>query len=240
MFILSRYVKSEGLKMVLSGEGADEIFGGYLYFHSAPSKEDFHKETVSRVQCLHFSDCLRANKSTMSWGVELRVPFLDGSFLDHAMSIRPEDRMPMKNTSPQKHRAMEKFILREAFTKGMLYENIRKVLLNNVIFSDYLPDEVLWRQKEQFSDGVGYQWIDQIKDYAASHVTEEEFMSASKLFPHNTPATKEAFFYRKLFQDMFPGESFAKTVMKWIPRTDWGCSADPSGRAQAVHIAATT
>lgn len=103
----------------------------------------------------------------------------------------------------------------------------------------YLPDEVLWRQKEQFSDGVGYQWIDQIKDYAASHVLDDEFISASKLFPYNTPATKEAFFYRKLFTEMFPDECFAKTVMKWIPRTDWGCSADPSGRAQAVHIAAT-
>lgn len=149
---------------------------------------------------------------------------------------------------------MEKFILREAFADGGEYwiprmeddqwlwkshQNVPLVLSPSLSPSpDYLPEEVLWRQKEQFSDGVGYQWIDQIKDYAASHVTDEEFMAAAKHFPLNTPATREAYFYRKVFDDLFPGESFAKTVMKWIPRTDWGCSADPSGRAQAAHISA--
>lgn len=149
---------------------------------------------------------------------------------------------------------MEKYVLRDAFSDGKSFclidfqsSNEKQIFLRITValyslpprVAGYLPDEVLWRQKEQFSDGVGYQWIDQIKNYAASHVSDAEFMGASKSFPHNTPATKEAFFYRKLFTEMFPGECFAKTVMKWVPRTDWGCSADPSGRAQSVHIAST-
>jgi asparagine synthase (glutamine-hydrolysing) len=214
MFLLTRYIKSCGLKMVLSGEGADEILGGYLYFHSAPSAEEFHRETVSRVMNLWSSDCLRANKSTLAWGVELRVPFLDTNFVNYAMSVRPEDRM----ISADK-KGIEKFILRAAFA------------------DNYLPDEVLWRQKEQFSDGVGYNWIDTIRSHAASHVTDEQFADAKRLFAFNTPLSKEGFFYRQVFEEIFPNESCAKTVKQWIPRLDWGCPSDPSGRAQKVHVA---
>ncbi|XP_063708256.1 uncharacterized protein LOC134836906 [Culicoides brevitarsis] len=213
MYILIRVIKGEGYKMVLSGEGADEIFGGYLYFHSAPSAEEFHHETVARVKNLHLSDCLRANKCCMGWGVEPRVPFLDTEFFEHAMTIKPEDRMPIAGTK----QSIEKYILRAAFADG------------------YLPDSVLWRQKEQFSDGVGYNWIDSIKDYAASRITDEEFANAEEKFPFNTPATKEAYYYRKIFTQMFPHKSCAETVMKWVPRLDWGCAADPSGRAQKLH-----
>ena len=233
MFILARRIKSAGLKMVLSGEGADEIFGGYLYFHSAPNAKEFHEETVSRVMNLHVSDCLRANKSTMSWGVELRVPFLDTDFVNHSMSIRPEDRM----ITPESK--IEKKILRAAFD------------------GDYLPDEVLWRQKEQFSDGVGYNWINSIKQYfdfscgcskfnkvpffifryAESHVTDEEFKLRTELYPINTPLSKEGFYIRELFEEVFQNKSCLTTVSQWIPRQDWGCSADPSGRSQKVHLA---
>jgi asparagine synthase (glutamine-hydrolysing) len=217
MFILSRYIKSEGIKMVLSGEGADEVFGGYLYFHQAPSATDFHEETVKRVKSLQYSDCLRANKSTSAWGLELRVPFLDTDFVDYCMSIRPEDRQPQTHVNGHV-RTLEKYILRAAFRDR------------------YLPGKVLWRQKEQFSDGVGYSWIDTITAYAASHVSDEMFKNAATTFPFNTPATKEAYYYRQIFEEMFPHQSCAATVHKWIPRTDWGCSADPSGRAQGVHI----
>lgn len=215
MCLLSRIIKGEGYKMILSGEGADEIFGGYLYFHAAPSPEDFHYETVTRTKNLHLSDCQRANKCSMAWGIEPRVPFLDTEFFEHVMSIRPEHRMPI----PKTKQSIEKYILRAAFV------------------DDYLPDEVLWRQKEQFSDGVGYDWIDSIKKYAESHVTDAEFEVAEKTYPFNTPKTKEAYYYRRIFTQMFPHESCATTVMKWVPRTDWGCSADPSGRAQTVHKA---
>jgi len=214
MYILVRVIKGEGYKMILSGEGADEIFGGYLYFHAAPTPSDFHFETVKRVQNLHLSDCQRANKCSMAWGVELRVPFLDTEFFEHSMNIRPEDRMPI----PKTKQSIEKYILRAAFA------------------DNYLPDGVLWRQKEQFSDGVGYDWIDSIKEYAASRVTDEEFCKAETLYPFNTPTTKEAFYYRKIFTQLFPTKSHAQTVMKWVPRTDWGCAADPSGRAQKMHI----
>lgn len=214
MYILTRYIKNDGLKMVLSGEGADEILGGYLYFHRAPNAKEFHEETVSRVLNLSHSDCLRANKSTLSWSVELRVPFLDTEFINYAMSICPEDRMITPNS-----KNIEKYILRQAFTDG------------------YLPDEVLWRQKEQFSDGVGYGWIDSIKSYAASNITDKEFEMASQIYPFNTPLSKEGFYYRRLFEEMFPHEACARTVKSlWVPRTDWGCSADPSGRAQKVHV----
>lgn len=215
MYILVRVIKGEGYKMILSGEGADELLGGYLYFHSAPTPEDFHFETVKRTKNLHLSDCQRANKCSMGWGVELRVPFLDTEFFEHVMNIRPEDRMPIKNTK----QSIEKYILRAAFA------------------DNYLPDGVLWRQKEQFSDGVGYDWIDSIKEYAASRISDEEFAKAEELYSFNTPQTKEAFYYRKLYTQMFPHKSCAETVMKWVPRTDWGCDADPSGRAQKVHVA---
>lgn len=225
MILMARFIKSEGLKMILSGEGADEIFGGYLYFHQAPNKDEFHHELVSRVIALHKFDCLRANKATMTYGLELRVPFLDTNFLNHAMSIRPEDKMPgVKNQFNQEngHRVprIEKHILRAAFT------------------DNYLPDEVLWRQKEQFSDGVGYDWIDSIRSYAESQINDEEFCQADKLYPFNTPQTKEAFYYRTLFEELFPAESYAHTVTRWLPRLDWGCNQDPSGRAQTVHTAA--
>lgn len=216
LLLLSRYIKSEGIKMVLSGEGADELFGGYLYFHQAPNAEEFHFETVKRVQNLHYSDCLRANKGTSAWGLELRVPFLDTDFVNYVMSIRPEDRKP-QNKINGLVQPMEKYILREAFAE------------------DYLPQKVLWRQKEQFSDGVGYTWIDTITKYAASHISDVEFSSAAARFPINPPPTKEAYYYRQIFEELFPHESCASTVTRWVPRTDWGCSADPSGRKQTIH-----
>lgn len=219
MFYLSRYVKSTGIKMILSGEGADEIFGGYLYFYKAPNYEDFHKEMVTRVEQLHVSDILRANKVTMSKGLELRVPFLDTSFVDYVMNIRPEDKMPGPQNCYSGTLAdrMEKFILRKAF------EN------------NYLPDEVLWRQKEQFSDGVGYDLIEALPRFATKHVSDAEFAKRSIRFPINTPKTKEAFYYRCIFEEQFPGKSPALTVEKWAPRLDWGCPEDPSGRAQEAH-----
>lgn len=216
LLLLSRFIKSEGIKMVLSGEGADELFGGYLYFHQAPNAAEFHKETVMRVMNLHYSDCLRANKGTSAWGLELRVPFLDTDFINYVMSIRPEDRMP-KNKVNGKIQSLEKYILRQAFAR------------------EYLPAEVLWRQKEQFSDGVGYSWIDTITEYAASHVSDAEFDAAAERFPINPPPTKEAFYYRVVFEELFPHQSCASTVRRWVPRIDWGCSADPSGRKQTVH-----
>lgn len=216
LLLLSRSIKSEGIKMVLSGEGADELFGGYLYFHQAPSAAEFHKETVMRVTNLHYADCLRANKGTAAWGLELRVPFLDTDFVNYAMNIRPEDRMPQVKVNG-KVQSMEKYILRQAFA------------------NDYLPEKVLWRQKEQFSDGVGYSWIDTITEYAASHISDAEFATAAERFAVNPPPTKEAFYYRQVFEELFPNQSCASTVKRWIPRIDWGCSADPSGRKQTMH-----
>ncbi|KAH8380472.1 hypothetical protein KR009_010920 [Drosophila setifemur] len=219
MLLLARYIKSTGIKMILSGEGADEIFGGYLYFHKAPNYKDFHEELVKRVQQLHLSDCLRANKVAMAKGVELRVPFLDTGFVNYVMQIRPEDKIPgpLNQFGGEQEKRLEKYVLRAAFA------------------DNYLPDDVLWRQKEQFSDGVGYDWIDSIRRVATSHVTDEEFAEAALRFPFNTPTTKEAFYYRSIFAEQFPGESAARTVVRWVPRLDWGCPEDPSGRAQAVH-----
>ncbi|XP_030571871.1 asparagine synthetase [glutamine-hydrolyzing] 1-like [Drosophila novamexicana] len=219
MLLLARYIKSTGIKMILSGEGADEIFGGYLYFHKAPNYEQFHEELVKRVQQLHLSDCLRANKVAMAKGVELRVPFLDTEFVNYVMNIRPQDKIPgpLNEFKDERKSRMEKFVLRAAFAE------------------DYLPDAVLWRQKEQFSDGVGYDWIDSIRRVATSHVDDADFAQAAQRFPFNTPTTKEAFYYRCIFEQQFPGESAARTVVRWVPRQDWGCPEDPSGRAQAVH-----
>lgn len=217
MYFLSKAITERGIKVVLSGEGADEIFGGYLYFRNAPSVMDFQKETIERVQKLFTADLLRADKSTMAHGLEARVPFLDKSFLELAIKIKPEEKMP------QTYQGVEKYILRKAFDTPE---------------QPYLPDEVLWRQKEQFSDGVGYNWIDTLIDFCASQVTDEEFEKAAELFPYNTPATKEAFYYRSIFQKHFPQTAAAQTVRKWIPK--WQENQDPSGRANAAHVKADT
>jgi len=221
MYLMSRKIRSMGVKMVLSGEGADEVFGGYLYFHKAPDAKALHEETVRKLSQLHMFDCLRANKSMAAWGVEARVPFLDKEFLDVAMRINPEDKLV-------KDGKMEKHILRE-------------------LFADYLPEEVAWRQKEQFSDGVGYNWIDTLKEVAAGQVTDLELEKAGYRFPINTPMTKEAYFYRTIFNHFYPGDEAAKcipggkSVACSTPEAlAWDKSLnnmiDPSGRAvQQVH-----
>jgi len=206
------------VKMVLSGEGSDEIFGGYLYFHAAPNKEAFHEETVRRVKNLHLSDCLRANKSTSAWGLEARVPFLDKAFLEVAMNIDPKEKMMVKGK-------MEKYILRKAFDCSPDGK-------------PYLPRSILWRQKEQFSDGVGYSWIDGMKEHAAAVVSDDAFAKRAERWPEETPDTKEAFYIREIFDSLYPSETAAKTAVRWIPRGDWGCAADPSGRSVTIHNAA--
>ena len=186
MYLLARVIRSMGIKMVLSGEGADEIFGGYLYFHKAPNAKEFHKETVRKLDKLHFYDCLRANKSMAAWGVECRVPFLDKDFLDVAMSINPKDKMVGNNK-------MEKWILRKAFEKE-------------------LPTSILWRQKEQFSDGVGYGWIDYLKDYTEKNISDKKFEKRKKTFPIHTPKSKEEYYYRSIFEEFYPLDSAIKCV----------------------------
>ena len=221
MYLLARVIKSMGIKMVLSGEGADEIFGGYLYFHKAPNADEFHKETVRKLSKLYMYDCLRANKSLSAWGVEGRVPFLDKEFLDVAMNIGPELKMCPGET-------IEKKVVREAF-------------------SDMLPAEVVWRQKEQFSDGVGYSWIDTLKQITASAVSDEQMAHATERFPINPPQNKEEYFYRSIFAEHFPSDSAARSVPS-IPSVAcstaealaWDASFknmnDPSGRAvKGVH-----
>lgn len=232
MYLLSRKIKAMGVKMVLSGEGSDEIFGGYLYFHAAPDADSFHQELVRRVKNLHTADCLRANKSTMAWGLEARVPFLDKSFLDVCMEIDAKDKMfskgslQTKDTDGRPH--MEKYILRKAFD-----------LVPEAGEKPYLPESILWRQKEQFSDGVGYSWIDGMKDEAAQVVSDEEMSKAAERFPEATPDTKEAYWIRTIFEKHFPTKAAAGTAVRWIPRGDWGCASDPSGRAVAIHEHAT-
>ncbi|MCP4185116.1 MAG: asparagine synthase B, partial [Hyphomicrobiales bacterium] len=186
MYLMARKIRAMGVKMVLSGEGADELFGGYLYFHKAPNAKEFHEETVRKLDKLHWYDCLRANKSMSAWGVEARVPFLDRDFIDTAMNINPQAKMITD-------KRMEKHILREAF-------------------SDLLPEAIAWRQKEQFSDGVGYGWIDSLKDLAEEHVSDEQMKNAQYRFPVNTPMTKEAYYYRDIFVQHFPQASAADTV----------------------------
>jgi asparagine synthase (glutamine-hydrolysing) len=222
MYLLARVIKSMGVKMVLSGEGADEIFGGYLYFHKAPDARSFHEETVRKIGKLHLYDCLRANKSLASWGVEGRVPFLDKEFMDVAMRLNPEDKMA-------KNGKMEKWILRKAF-------------------EDYLPESIVWRQKEQFSDGVGYNWIDSLKALTSEKVSDEQMTNAKYRFPINTPMSKEEYFYRVIFSEHFPSDA-AATCVPSVPSIAcstpealaWDASfrnnADPSGRAmKSVHL----
>lgn len=224
MYLLARVIKSMGIKMVLSGEGADEIFGGYLYFHKAPDAQAFHEETVRKISKLHLYDCLRANKSLSAWGVEGRVPFLDKEFLDVAMRLNPEAKMA-------KDGKMEKWILRKAF-------------------EDMIPADIAWRQKEQFSDGVGYSWIDSLKEITSAQVTDEMMKNAGKRFPVNTPMNKEEYYYRSIFEEHFPSSTAAACVPS-VPSVAcstaealaWDASFknmnDPSGRAvKAVHNAA--
>tara|TARA_B100000780_G_scaffold223413_1_gene162519 strand:+ start:2154 stop:3818 length:1665 start_codon:yes stop_codon:yes gene_type:complete len=186
MYLMARVIKSMGIKMVLSGEGADEIFGGYLYFHKAPDSKEFHEETVRKLDKLYQYDCLRANKSLAAWGIEGRVPFLDKEFIDVAMRINPKDKM----ISPEK---MEKWVLRKSFEK-------------------YLPESIAWRQKEQFSDGVGYDWIDSLKDLVNEKVSDEMFKNAKFTFPFQTPMSKEEYYYRSIFEKHYPSETSATTV----------------------------
>ncbi len=229
MFLLARRIKAMGVKMVLSGEGSDEIFGGYLYFHKAPDAREFHEELIRKLDALYNYDCLRANKSMMAWGVEPRVPFLDREFLDVAM--RMDAKFKMVDKSRGDAQRMEKGVLRAAF-------------------DGYLPDSILWRQKEQFSDGVGYGWIDGLKAHAEKQVSDRELAAADKRFPVNPPQTKEAYYYRSLFERFYPSPAAAETVPggKSIACSSpaaiaWDASfarmADPSGRAVAgVHEAA--
>ena len=221
MYLLARFIKSMGIKMVLSGEGADEVFGGYLYFHKAPSAKDFHEETVRKLGKLHWYDCLRANKSLSAWGVEGRVPFLDKEFLDVAMRTNPAAKMCSGKT-------IEKKIVREGF-------------------ADMLPESVAWRQKEQFSDGVGYSWIDTLKEMTSKAVSDEQMAHAAERFPINTPLNKEEYFYRSIFSEHFPSDSAARSVnqeasvacstsvaLEWDAA--WREMNDPSGRAvKGVH-----
>lgn len=221
MYLLARVIRSMGIKMVLSGEGADEVFGGYLYFHKAPSARDFHEETVRKLSKLHLYDCLRANKSLSAWGVEGRVPFLDKEFLDVAMSLDPEAKMCPGQT-------IEKQILREAF-------------------ADMLPAEVAWRQKEQFSDGVGYAWIDTLKRITSEAVTDQQMAHAAERFPINPPRNKEEYYYRSIFAEHFPSDSAARSVpseasvaCSTAVALEWDAAFrgmnDPSGRAvKGVH-----
>ncbi|MWB96508.1 asparagine synthase B [Flavobacterium sp. GA093] len=215
MYLLSKAIVDKGIKVILSGEGADEIFGGHLYFRNAPSNEEFQKETIERVQKLFTADLLRADKSTMANGLETRVPFLDKQFLDVAVRIKPEEKQP------KTYDGVEKYILRKAFDTPE---------------DPYLPAEILWRQKEQFSDGVGYGWIDELIEYCSSQVTEEQLERAAVEFPYNSPTTKEAYFYRSIFHKYYPQISAAQTVRKWIPK--WQENLDPSGRANAAHVKA--
>ncbi|MEO0558080.1 MAG: asparagine synthase B [Bacteroidota bacterium] len=224
MYLMARRIRAMGIKMVLSGEGSDEIFGGYLYFHKAPNAQEFHEETVRKLDRLHSFDCLRANKSMAAWGIEARVPFLDQRFLDTAMRLNPAAKMSTDGK-------MEKYILREAF-------------------EDMLPEEVAWRQKEQFSDGVGYSWIDSLKAYAEEQVSDEQMAQAEYRFPIHTPDTKEGYLYRTIFEEHYPHDACALTVpsgksvacstpeaLAWD--ASFANAADPSGRAVAgVHVEA--
>jgi asparagine synthase (glutamine-hydrolysing) len=215
MYLLSKAIADQGIKVILSGEGADEIFGGHLYFRNAPSTAEFQDETIERVQKLFTADLLRADKTTMAHGLEARIPFLDAAFLDVAIRIKTAEKQP------KTYEGIEKYILRKAFDTPE---------------DPYLPQEILWRQKEQFSDGVGYDWIDALIAYCASQISDEQLAGASIEFPYNSPTTKEAYFYRSIFHQYYPQVSAAQTVRKWIPK--WQENQDPSGRANAAHVKA--
>ena len=233
MYLLARVIKSMGIKMVLSGEGSDELFGGYLYFHKAPNAQEFHEELVRKMSKLHLYDCLRANKSLMAWGVEGRVPFLDKDFIDIAMGLNPADKMSIRLPDPSTgsgtaHQRIEKWILRKAF-------------------EDLLPENIAWRQKEQFSDGVGYNWIDTLKKMTEEKVSDQEFARRENRFPVNPPKTKEEYYYREIYSNLFPSDSAARCVpheagvacstakaLEWDAA--WLNADEPSGRAIAgVH-----
>ncbi|VAI06731.1 unnamed protein product [Triticum turgidum subsp. durum] len=226
MFLMARKIKALGVKMVLSGEGSDELLGGYLYFHFAPNKEEFHKETCRKVKALHQYDCLRANKATSAWGLEVRVPFLDKEFIDVAMSMDPEWKLYDANLG-----RIEKWVLRKAFDDEK---------------EPYLPKHILYRQKEQFSDGVGYNWIDGLKAFTEQQVTDEMMKNAAEEYPYNTPINKEAYYYRMIFERLYPQDSARETVpwgpsiacstpaaIEWVAQ--WKASNDPSGRHIASH-----
>lgn len=220
MFMLSKLCKKY-VKVVLSGEGADEVFGGYLYFHNSPSEQAFHEETVRRVKLLYTADVLRGDRSTAAQSLELRVPFLDRDFLDVAMSFSCKDKMTSKG------KRIEKWPIRQAFTQESSG-------------TEYLPEDILMRPKEQFSDGVGYNWIDGLKDHCAKLISDEQLKKAGEVFPHDPPATKEAYYYRQLFEKIFGKyqgtKGLREGVVKWVPL--WSESDDPSGRAQRFHVAA--
>jgi asparagine synthase (glutamine-hydrolysing) len=214
MFLITRRIKATGIKVLLGGDASDELFGGYLYFHNAPNPYEFHKETIRRVLNIHYADCLRANKSTMAFGVEMRVPFLDKDFIDVAMNIDPKLKFCKdENGNPR----IEKWILRKAFDDG-----------------SYLPNEILWRQKEQLSDACGYGWIDSLKAHAEKIISDIDFSKAAERFPYNVPITKEAYWYRQIFEEKFNNRESDKNIMPWIPT--WSANTDPSGRVQKVHL----
>lgn len=258
MYLMSRKIKAMGIKMVISGEGADEVFGGYLYFHKAPNEREFFDETVDKLSRLHMYDCLRCNKAMSAWGVEPRVPFLDADFLKVAMNLDPKEKMIRKGAGFSKEDTrIEKWAIRKAF---------------DTPDDPYLPDEILWRQKEQFSDGkflscsfdelyslaqsctaqktgVGYGWVDHLKDISENEISDQMFANAANRFPHNTPTTKEGYRYRMIFEEFFPGEAAERTVpggksiacsteraMQWD--ASFSLRADPSGRAAGVHDSA--
>ena len=234
MFLMARMIKAFGVKMVLSGEGADEIFGGYLYFHKAPDASELHRETVRKLDALHMYDCLRANKAMSAWGVEARVPFLDTMFIETAMNMDPADKMTRDASGAKR---MEKHVLRAAFDPTMNPGE------------QFLPEDILWRQKEQFSDGVGYSWIDSLKDFADHHVSDAMMETAEFRFTVNTPVTKEGYWYRQIFESHFPSTAAVQTVpggpsiaCSSATAIAWDASfrsgADPSGRAMKdVHLA---